>query len=261
MKKTISGMSAYSKMIEAKLPEKTASYTPISHSSVISRIRREIVSAGYIITGENYQSTNDGQIAIGSFKINYKSDPDIDLCATFLNSYNKQYAFRFNLGAVEKTSGNTFMLSNSKFGAYKRVHKGSADILAEGKIRDFIKDSDEYWNELVKRKDFLKRKFSTTTITYDVLGHLFFRDEVLNTMQMNTIRSEMKKPSFDYKCPQNTAWTLYNHILMSIKDSHPADWMKHLHNVDDVFCDVFGIPSVTEPEVVSETTIEKVVPF
>ena len=235
MKRTISGMNAYSKMIEAKLPEKTASYTPISHSSVISRVRAEIVSAGFIITGEDYRSTNDGQIAVGTFRINYKSDPDIDLCANFINSYNKQYAFRFNLGGIEKESGNGLMLSNTKFGAYKRVHKGSADILAAGKIKEFIKDSDEYWNELVKRKNVLKSHKLTSNDVFQIVGQLFFERKILNTMQMNIVRSEMEKPSFDYKVDASCAWALYNHITVSIKDAHPADWMNHLQVVDDVF--------------------------
>ena len=178
MKRTISGMNAYSKMIEAKLPEKTASYTPISHSSVISRVRAEIVSAGFIITGEDYRSTNDGQIAVGTFRMNYKSDPDIDLCANFINSYNKQYAFKFNLGGIEKESGNELMLSNTKFGAYKRVHKGSADILAAGKIKEFIKDSDEYWNELVKRKNVLKSHKLTSNDVFQIVGQLFFERKI-----------------------------------------------------------------------------------
>ena len=149
-------MTAYAKMIGAGLPEKTPTYTPIAHTSVINRVRSEITNAGFIITGEEYRSTNDGQIAIGTFRMNYKADPDIELSANFMNSYNKQYAFRFSLGGLVKVCNNGMMLSNSKFGAYKRVHKGAADILAEGKIADFINDADLYWASLVEHKDKMK---------------------------------------------------------------------------------------------------------
>lgn len=261
MKRTISGMNAYSKMIEAKLPEKTASYTPISHSSVIARVRSEIVSAGYIITGEDYRATNDGQIAVGTFRMNYKSDPNIDLCANFINSYNKQYAFRFSLGGIEKESGNGMLLSNSKFGSYKRVHKGSADILAAGKIKEFIKDSDEYWKELVKRKDKLKSERLKAEDIYAIMGTLFFDHKILNTMQMNTVRSEMGKPSFDYKVDENSAWALYNHIAVSLKDAHPADWMNHLQKVDGVFSDYLELDEEDGTEIGYVDAFEEVAEF
>lgn len=264
MKRTISGMDAYSKMIGAKLPEKTSSYTPISHSSVISRVRSEIVSAGYIITGEDYRATNDGQIAVGTFRMNYKSDPHIDLCANFINSYNKQYAFRFSLGGVEKESGNALLLSNTKFGSYKRVHKGSADILAAGKIKEFIKDSDDYWKKLIERKEALMSIELLPSDAYTVVGDLFFDQKILNTMQMNTIRSEMEKPSFDYRVDENSAWALYNHIAVSLKDSHPADWMNHLQKVDEVFCSRL-LPCIEEEagevEFSSEDEVPASLPF
>ena len=235
MKRTINGVTAYSKILGTALPEKTATYTPISHISVINRIRSEITRAGYIITGEEYRCTNDGQIAIGTLRLNYKVDPDIELSANFLNSYNKMYAFRFSLGGLVKVCNNGMMLSDSKFGAYKRVHKGSADILAEGKISDFISNSEEYWNHLVKHKNEMKGILLSSTAIHDILGELFFNKKVLNTMQLNTIRSEMERPSFDYKVDNDSAWALYNHISLALKDSHPSDWMSDQLSVHDIF--------------------------
>lgn len=234
-------MTAYAKMIGATLPEKTPTYTPIAHTSVINRVRSEITTAGYIITGEEYRSTNDGQVAIGTFRMNYKADPDIELSANFMNSYNKQYAFRFSLGGLVKICNNGMMLSNSKFGSYKRVHKGAADILAEGKISDFINDSELYWANLVEHKDKMKDVLLTSTTQHDLLGELFFKKKILNTMQLNAIRTEMEKPSFDYKVDSDSAWALYNHITLSLKDSHPSDWMNHQTVVHEIFSNMLGL--------------------
>lgn len=248
MKRTISGMSAYAKMIGAALPEKTPTYTPIAHTSVINRVRSEITNAGFIITGEEYRSTNDGQIAIGTFRMNYKKDPDIELSANFMNSYNKQYAFRFSLGGLVKVCNNGMMLSNNKFGAYKRVHKGAADILAEGKIADFINDADLYWDNLVEHKDKMRDVLLTSTSQHDIVGELFFKKKILNTMQLNTVRTEMEKPSFDYKVDQDSAWALYNHITLALKDSHPSDWMNHQVAVHDIFSGMLGLEVSDETE-------------
>ena len=49
MKTTIKGMDAFTKMFTAEVPEKTKTYTPISHSSVFATIRKEIAAAGFKI--------------------------------------------------------------------------------------------------------------------------------------------------------------------------------------------------------------------
>lgn len=258
MKRTISGMTAYSKMIGTATPEKTPTYTPIAHTAVINRVRSEITNAGYIITGEEYRSTNDGQVAIGTFRMNYKADPDIELSANFLNSFNKQYAFRFSLGGLVKTSNNSIMLSNSKLGSYRCVHKGSADILAEGKISEFINDSNVYWSKLIEHKDKLKSEQLTSTMQHDILGELFFNKRILNTMQLNSIRSEMERPSFDYKVDSDSAWALYNHIALSLKDSHPSEWMSHQLTVHNLFSYMLGFETENE---MSIEEIEDEIPF
>lgn len=246
----MTGMIAYGKILGAKLPEKTDSYTPISHANVINRVRSEITSAGYIITGEEYRCSNDGQVAIGTFRMNYKSDPDIELSANFLNSYNKQYAFRFNLGGLVKVCMNGMMLNNNKFGSYKRVHKGSADLLAAGKISEFINDSEVYWNRLVEHKEVMKDKFLFNFQQHDILGELFFRKNLLTTMQLNTVKKEMEKPSFDYKVLPESAWALYNHITLALKDSHPATWIDDQIAVHEVFANMLGLK--TEEDTLEE---------
>ena len=246
MKRTLKGMDAYSKILARELPEKTATYTPISHADVINKVRSEITSAGYIITKEEYRCTNDGDVAIGIFSMKYEEDPDIELSANFLNSYNKQYAFRFALGAVVKVCHNGMILNNNKFGSYKRVHKGDADILAEGKIKEFIEDSSEYWNSLVEHKDKMKHIVLTKAEIYNVLGKLFYEENLLNTMQLNIVKKELDLPSFDYKTPAESAWTLYNHITLALKESHPSTWIKDQSEVHRVFDELLEFKPMEE---------------
>lgn len=261
MKRTVNGMIAYGKMLSTPLPEKTKTYTPISHKDVVSRVRAEIAAAGYIITGEDYKCTQDGTVAIGNFKLNYKADPDIELSANFMNSYNKQYAFRFSLGGLVKVCMNGMMLSNSKFGAYKRVHKGAADILAAGKISEFIKDSEEYWTTLVQHKEALRDKLITKGAAYTILGKLFFEHSILTTMQLNMIKKEMEKPSFEYNADPESAWVLYNHITLALKEAHPSTWMDDQVKMHQVFCELLGIyEDNVEFEEVDASVQEDIIP-
>lgn len=257
MKRTTSGMEAYGKILMAVLPEKTDTYTPITHISVINRIRSEITSAGYIITGEEYRCSNDAQVATGTFRMNYKHDPDIELSATFLNSYNKQYAFRFSLGGHIKLTGNALILNN-RFGSYKRVHKGDADILAEGTISKFINDSESYWSELIEHKDALKEiRLDISAFKenlYKICGDLFFDQKIINTMQLNLVRDVFSKASC---C--DSAWDLYNVICSCLKEGHPStfidDQIKTLQAVMHQFAELVEeepIDLAAEEELVEE---------
>jgi hypothetical protein len=243
MKRALHGMPAYSSILSAELPEKTKTYTPIQHGSIINRVREEIRDAGFVIIDEMYRASNEGKIALGTFKLRYKSDPDMDLCASFVNSYNKQYAFRFNLGGITKVNDTAMILNNSKLGAYKRVHKGDADILAAGKIAEFIGEAGEYWTALVEHKEQLKEVRISTNVRDMILGNLFFTDKVVNGMQMNIIQKEMANPSFNYKVEDDSAWALYNHIALSMKESRPATWMTDQIMLHDIFDSVLDFES------------------
>ena len=193
MKRTLTGNDAFSKMISAELPEKTKTYTPIAHMHIVNRVRSEIRNAGFSIMGESFKCSQDGMVALGSMMINYKADPQLVLAANFVNSYNKQFAFRFSLGAVDKLSGSYMIVDDKKYGSYKRVHKGAADLLAEGKIKDIINGADEYWNNLLDSKKMLISTFATMDEAFFHAANLFFRnDSILNTMQLNTIKGLFK---------------------------------------------------------------------
>lgn len=243
MKRTVNGFDAYNRIITAEQPARTDSYTPIMHSNVISQVRKEIGKAGFIITAEDYRSTNNGQVAIGNYRINYKSDPDIELTASFMNSYNKQFAFRFTIGAMVRVCLNGMFVSDGKFGFFKRVHKGDADILSGSVISDYLKNADDYWGTLVQAKDELKDKSLNKADKFNLLGQLFFDDKLLTTLQMNIIRKEMENPSFEYGVHSDTAWALYNHVTLALKESHPANWMDDHYAIHDRFAEYLDLSS------------------
>jgi isopentenyldiphosphate isomerase len=51
----------------------------------------------------------------------------------------------------------------------------------------------------------------------------------------------MEKPTFEYKVDNDSAWALYNHITLSLKDSHPATWMDDQTAVHEVFAHMLGL--------------------
>jgi hypothetical protein len=254
MKKTMTGMVAYSKMMGADLPEKTSTYTPISHKEIVDKVRSEIIGAGFTITREEYSCTGSGNIAVGSFGLQYRSDPHIELCASFMNSYNKRYAFRFSLGGFIKSNNSVFMAADGTHGSFKRMHTGVADIMSSHKIKEFIDNAGEYWDSLVNAKEALYYRTFDSTDFYNVTGALFFDNNVLNTFQMSQVKEEMARIEKEANAEYRTLnmWDMYSAVVYGVKEGNPTSWMNDLemiHSKFQPFIDAAKlIPKSTVPE-------------
>ena len=62
-------------------------------------------------------------------------------------------------------------------------------------------------------------------------------------MQMNIIQKELANPSFNYKVESDSAWALYNHIALSMKEARPATWMSDQIALQDAFDGVLDFES------------------
>jgi hypothetical protein len=85
------------------------------------------------------------------------------------------------------------------------------------------------------------------------------------------IDRELKKPTHKYSANPNSAWDLYNHITLALKDSHPLTYLSDHQKVHSFFVDQFGnlknvyapvedminnIPEEDEEEMILETQDE-----
>lgn len=229
MKRTLSGMMAYAEMLSAKVPTTTRTYKPISHAFVINTVRSEITNAGYVITGEEFKVSNDGKVALGSFKINYGEDEDIELTATFRNTYTKQQAFKFMLTASIKGGGAMFM---------KDIKTYDSTILKEGVIRTVLKESDELYTSMCLEKDTLKKMKIGTSETFNIMGKLFMEYNILTTMQLNMIRTSLR--SLNSTDVEN-AWAIYKCFSEALQEAHPTEFIEMSIKTHQTFEDIIKI--------------------
>jgi hypothetical protein len=85
-------------LISVPLPNHGATYTVISHQSVMDYVYTELATAGFSVVHEEYRCTADGQIAHGVYKLNYNNDPELSMMFAWTNSYNKQVRFKCGVG-------------------------------------------------------------------------------------------------------------------------------------------------------------------
>ena len=86
----------------------------------------------------------------------------------------------------------------------------------------------------------LKQVVLTRGDQASIVGKLFFDKEVLTLTQVGIIKREMDKPTHNYGCDPDSAWSLYNHITLALKESHPQHYIKDHQMVHGMFIDEFG---------------------
>lgn len=220
------------------LPVHAETYTVISHETICKYVHQQLDAAGFSIMNETFKANVNGEVAYGVYQLDHSNDPDLSMMFAWGNSYDKSRRFRCAIGANVTVSNNS-MISGGNTN-YARKHTGTADLEALQHITNQVAGAIGDYEKLIQDKDLLKNITISAKLRSEIIGRLFLENEILNLNQMGIILNEMKKPSFNYNADQDSAWTLYNHINLSLKESHPAKWMDHHQELHRFFINEYG---------------------
>jgi Domain of unknown function (DUF932) len=210
-------------LVSVALPNHAATYTVISHQSVIDYVYTELATAGFSIVDEEFRSTADGQIAQGIHKLSFNSDPELSMMFVWTNSYNKQVRFKCGVGAYINLTGTTMVCGD--MGNWARKHTGTADEETIKTIQDQIANAYMYYNQLAADKETMKEITLNKRRQAQMLGILFAEYQILTTEQASMIRSQMDRPSHVF-ADSNSLWAFYNYVTIALQHSHPKTWME-----------------------------------
>jgi len=220
-------------LTNVSLPNHGTSYTVVSHKFIIDETLAQLAAGGFIVNKEEYCRNLNGEVALGVYYLQYGNDPDMDLMFTWANSYDKTMRFRCAIGAHTFISEARIIAGDMS--NYGRVHTGNAQQQVKDHIKLQIQGANSYFSALVQDKDKMKGITVTDTEVAELMGILYFND-VITSSQLINVKDEYKKSSFTYTTPANSLWTIYNHIIVSLKKAHPKLWMeqqKKLHTLID----------------------------
>ncbi len=240
----------------AALPSHGKRYTVIPHGYVIDQTRAELANAGFVINQELYKTSLDGQVAQGVYHLNYGTDQDMGLMFAWSNSYNKMMRFKCAVGAQVFICMNGVV--SGDLANYKRKHTGSALIDVTNSIQFQINHAKEYYNNLVADKEMLKQVHLTKSQQGSVVGRLLIEQEILTLTQVGMIQREIEKPTHQYTVNPNSAWDLYNHVTLALKDSHPLNYLSDHQKVHNFFVNEFGQLQNIYATVIEEETEEEI---
>jgi len=210
-------------LVSVALPNHAATYTVISHQSVIDYVYTELATAGFTILDEEFRCTADGQIAQGIHKLSFNSDPELSMMFVWTNSYNKQVRFKCGVGAYINLTGTTMVCGD--MGSWARKHTGTADEETIKTIQEQIANAHMYYNQLAADKDIMKGIILNKRRQAQMLGILFAEYQILTTEQASIIRQQMDRPSHVF-ADSNSLWAFYNYVTIALQHSHPKTWME-----------------------------------
>ena len=210
-------------LVSVALPNHAATYTVISHQSVIDYVYTELATAGFSIVDEEFRSTADGQIAQGIHKLSFNSDPELSMMFVWTNSYNKKVRFKCGVGAYINLTGTTMVCGD--MGNWARKHTGTADEETIKTIQEQIANAHMYYNQLAADKEIMKTVTLNKRRQAQMLGILFAEYQILTTEQASMIRNQMDRPSHVYE-DSNSLWAFYNYVTIALQHSHPKTWME-----------------------------------
>lgn len=240
----------------AALPSHGKSYTVISHGAVIDEARTQLAAAGFVIKKELYKATLTGDVAQGMYHLESGNDPEMGLMFVWSNSYNKTMAFKCAIGA------HVFICSNGMvsgdLGTYRRRHSGTALTDVTTFMQEQIADASKYYDKLVHDKQMLKDVHLSQRQKGTILGRLFAEDEILTLTQVGIVKRELDKPTFNYSSNPDSAWDMYNHITLALKDSHPMKYLSNHQRVHEFFVNEYGNLISTTSSVVDQMIAEPV---
>jgi len=210
-------------LVSVPLPNHGATYTVISHQSVMDYVYTELAAAGFGVVSEEYRCTADGNIAHGIYKLNFNNDPELSMMFAWTNSYNKQVRFKCGVGGYINLTGTTMVCGD--MGSWARKHTGTADEETVKTIQDQIANAHMYYNQLCSDKESMKGITLNKRKQAQLLGILFAEYQILTTEQASIIRQQMDRPSHVY-ADSNSLWAFYNFVTIALQHSHPKTWME-----------------------------------
>ena len=242
------------------LPVHAATYTVISHKSIMDYALAEIAAMGFTVHSEEYRATHDGQIAQGIYQLNYNSDPEMSLMFAWTNSYNKQIRFKCAVGGY--VHANQTVMLCGEIGTYARKHTGTADADTIAMMQTHLSNAKMYYDNLVADKEEMKLIPLSSRKQAEILGVLFAEYEILTTEQASIIRQQMDKPSFFYNGGKDTLWSFYNHATVALQQSHPRPWMEDQRMLHWFIGNEFNLGQLrTAPATAVEITVPMVDPL
>ena len=213
-------------LFNAPLPQRTRTYTPIHHESIIKKVKELLGNHGYKISDIDYMVSSDYRVMTGKYSLEYGNE-DIKMQMAVQNSYNKKVSAKHVLGGKVMVCTNGMYHGDFPFAG---KHTGDIDVRYFESLEANIFESKDTFDKILTMAQ---------SATDNLFGQLFREKKIFTDSQFLNFRQEYfkKNPTFDYGTrSKNNMWNLYNLATGAIEArSNSSNYIKTHLNISEFF--------------------------
>ncbi|MCC2546417.1 DUF932 domain-containing protein [Hymenobacter sp. BT175] len=197
-------------ILSAAVPATTKTYSPLSHLDLITSVKEQLDKRGLAVKDERYTQNRNGQQMFGHLTVQGLNGEQ-DMCLGFRNSYDKT----MQVGVVG--GSRVIVCSNLMFaGDFKSLAMHNGNIVQElntmlGKAADRL---EEHYRKLQLDSEKMKQVEVNPRLIHEILGELFYSEQVVSEAQLRIIRAELKEQT---NFGDGSLWDIYNHTTEALK--------------------------------------------
>ena len=213
-------------IINAALPAKTHSYTPVSNRQLLETIEEKLYKHNLPIINERFNGNGNMNQMFGVYTIGM-GNGEQQMNIGFRNSYDKSLAVGLVAGATVIVCSNLMFKGDIKM---LRKHTNGVFNDLSDMIEKVIGTTEIEFEEIQDDTQHMKSLPMSRQFMAETAGRMFINDSIINATQMGIIKREI---NFSDKFRELSKWDFYNHCTEAMKVSHPSEVMQShikLHN-------------------------------
>ena len=222
-------MTKHTSYVDAALPARTSTYTPVGHIQLLDFVEERLDKAGFEKSSLQVDQNLDGTVIVANMGLKHYTNSEFHQEFSVINSYNKSKPVTFASGARVFACSNGMIISDA---VTVRKHTTNVWSELEQRANIAIGQLKENWKKAQEHAEIMKLRDMPFTEMAEVLGRLFIDEQILLSTEVNTAARELRKPTFE-DFSQRTLWSLYNACTFSLKEAHVSrknNSLKRLHN-------------------------------
>ena len=205
------------------VPQKTASYSPVSHQILHEAVAEKILKRGWTIDNERIDTNQKGTQMFTTLGIGV-GHGEQRMSVGYRNSYDKS----LSVGLV--SGSQIIVCSNLMFvGDVKLLRKHTSGVFNDlyYLIDEVLGETEKTFEIALEETQIFKDIPMEKRIMAEVAGRMFIQDEIINSTQLNILKKEINGSE---NFQEETLWDFYNHTTEALKLAHPSQAMQTYTN-------------------------------
>lgn len=208
------------------VPESTDTYTAVPHVDIHNKVLEVLTNKRIDVLQTQFKSNRSGTQVVATYHLDM--DNDIGGMIGWRNSYDKTRSVAIVSGSSVYICGNGAVVGEMKF---LHKHTGTVDEMLKEAIEEQVDKIQQCIDETLELKASLNNLVFDVTLAGKIIGYLYLTN-VLTTTQLEIVKAELDKPTYEYGVESNSMWALFNYITHALKQSHPTKYFEdHLRVV------------------------------